>query len=148
MITKDMAIALRVFYHVTFRYKNGAAVQARANGNCTTWKTRPSEFRLPLKIGLRGYGYITQDNAHEWLPYDPTEPEQIEARRQRLSRLLRRWLKHVELSADTPWEIGRDKLLEEGMIQVVNMCDAEVRCLATLEEGWKHTVAKYITVPT
>lgn len=36
----------------------------RANGKCKTWKTRPEEFKLPIKHGLYGYGYITHENAH------------------------------------------------------------------------------------
>ena len=36
----------------------------RANGKCQTWKTRPEDFKLPVKHGLYTYGYITQDNAH------------------------------------------------------------------------------------
>ena len=36
----------------------------RANGKCQTWKTRPDEFKLPIKHGLYDYGYITHENAH------------------------------------------------------------------------------------
>ena len=36
----------------------------RANGKCKTWKTRPDEFKLPIKHGLYDYGYITHENAH------------------------------------------------------------------------------------
>ena len=36
----------------------------RANGKCQTWKTRPNEFKLPIKHGLHEYGYITHENAH------------------------------------------------------------------------------------
>lgn len=36
----------------------------RVNGKCKTWKTRPDDFSLPIKHGLRDYGYITQDNCH------------------------------------------------------------------------------------
>ena len=35
----------------------------RANGACKTWKTRPDEFRLPIKHGLYDFSYITQSNA-------------------------------------------------------------------------------------
>ena len=41
-----------------------APINWRANGKCKTWKTRPDEFKLPIKHGLYQYGYITQDNAH------------------------------------------------------------------------------------
>jgi len=34
--------------------------QARRNGKTVTWKTRPGEFRLPVKFGLKGYHSITR----------------------------------------------------------------------------------------
>lgn len=38
----------------------------RSNGHCKTWKSRPTDFRLPIKYGLYGYGYIDQSNAKDW----------------------------------------------------------------------------------
>lgn len=38
----------------------------RRNGATQTWKTRPGEFRIPVKYGLRGYGQITNNNAGEF----------------------------------------------------------------------------------
>ena len=38
----------------------------RRNGMTKTWKTRPGEFRIPIKHGLRAYSYLTHDNAHEF----------------------------------------------------------------------------------
>lgn len=39
----------------------------RANGACKTWKTRPADFRLPVKYGFRGpYAYITNDNCEDF----------------------------------------------------------------------------------
>lgn len=37
----------------------------RRNGSTKYWKTRPDEFRIPVKHGLRDYGYIDQDNANQ-----------------------------------------------------------------------------------
>lgn len=37
----------------------------RRNGKTQTWKTRPDEFRIPVKFGLYGYGQITHLNADE-----------------------------------------------------------------------------------
>lgn len=43
----------------------------RVNGQCKTWKTEPTRFSVPIKYGLRGYGYLTDRNAHEFhLPSD------------------------------------------------------------------------------
>jgi len=36
----------------------------RANGKLKTWKTRPEDFKLPIKHGLRDFGYITEENIH------------------------------------------------------------------------------------
>jgi hypothetical protein len=34
----------------------------RRNGATRTWRTRPSDFRIPTKAGLRAYGEITHLN--------------------------------------------------------------------------------------
>ena len=36
----------------------------RVNGAVKTWKTRPGEFRVPLKFGFYGHGEITHVNQH------------------------------------------------------------------------------------
>jgi hypothetical protein len=41
-------------------------LQVRVNGRCKTWKTRPGQFRLPVKWGLRDCGYITEYDAEDW----------------------------------------------------------------------------------
>lgn len=38
----------------------------RVNGAAKTWKTRPECVHIPVKNGLRNYGYITQDFLHEF----------------------------------------------------------------------------------
>lgn len=37
--------------------------RVRPSGKCKTWKTRPNEFRLPVKFGLYENGAITHENA-------------------------------------------------------------------------------------
>jgi hypothetical protein len=61
------------FYHVSLKNADGTPVRCRVNGACKTWKTRPNEFRLPVKHGLKSCFYITEENAHEW--YAPYIPE-------------------------------------------------------------------------
>jgi len=34
----------------------------RVSGRCQTWKTRPEEFRLPVKYGPYENGAVTQNN--------------------------------------------------------------------------------------
>ena len=66
MLTKDQAISAKHFAHVTIKDSRGNPVQCRSNGTCQVWKTRPNEFKLPVKYGLYQSFYITQDNAAEW----------------------------------------------------------------------------------
>ena len=42
--------------------RNGNWWKLRRNGATKTWKTRPAEFRIPVKAGLRSCTYITHDN--------------------------------------------------------------------------------------
>lgn len=34
----------------------------RRNGKTRTWKTRPDDFHIPVKFGLRGYGIVDNMN--------------------------------------------------------------------------------------
>lgn len=79
MITKEQAIALgnhtlREDIHcevvrscsITVGPRGGiteSIVHVRPTGVCKTWKTRPKEFRLPVKYGLYESTYITHGNA-------------------------------------------------------------------------------------
>lgn len=38
----------------------------RRNGKTQTWRTRPHDFRIPVKFGLYGYSEITQRDVHEF----------------------------------------------------------------------------------
>lgn len=108
MITKEQAMSLEhysILYHVGLKNKDGTAIRVRVNGQCKTWKTRPKEFRLPVKHGLYGYYAITHRNAHEWLLYDPTIMS--EGRIKQLAAGL-------GMNSNTPWYIVADKLEENG----------------------------------
>jgi hypothetical protein len=61
----------QTFYHAKLRNADNSAVRARVNGMCKTWKTRPTQFRLPVKYGMNTCFYITENNAPEWLLADP-----------------------------------------------------------------------------
>lgn len=39
---------------------------ARRSGATKLWKTRPSEFSLPVKIGFKGHAHIDHTNVHYW----------------------------------------------------------------------------------
>lgn len=66
MITKTEALSPGPFHVVRERnQKPGATCYVwRRNGQTQTWKTRPNDFRVPVKYGLRNYGQITPANAH------------------------------------------------------------------------------------
>ncbi len=44
------------------KMNSGRWWRMRRNGMTKIWKTRPSEFRIPVMMGLREFGYINQDN--------------------------------------------------------------------------------------
>jgi hypothetical protein len=69
MITKLIAVTARhreEFYHVSAKNADGSPVRCRVNGKCRTWSTRPNDWQLPVKHGLKLCFYIGPDNAHEW----------------------------------------------------------------------------------
>ncbi len=41
---------------------NGVWWKCRRNGATKLWKTRPGEFRIPVKAGFRATGYLTNGN--------------------------------------------------------------------------------------
>jgi hypothetical protein len=45
---------------------NGRWWQVRRNGATKTWKTRPGEFRIPIKAGLRSCAYLTEANSRHF----------------------------------------------------------------------------------
>jgi hypothetical protein len=73
MITKNQALSVNDFHYGTCTRETGPRggvkeriERWRRNGSTQTWKTRPREFRLPVKYGMRGYSVITQDNASDF----------------------------------------------------------------------------------
>lgn len=42
---------------------SGEPSHARVSGKVQLWKTRPKDFKVPVKRGLYDSGYITPDNA-------------------------------------------------------------------------------------
>lgn len=59
MITKNIAMQCPAFlYHKREKSSDGTPVRARSSGKCKIWKTRPNDFKLPVKHGLYGSFYI------------------------------------------------------------------------------------------
>ena len=55
-----------VLKHKVLKNKDGSALRCRINGKIKTWKTRPGEFQVPVKHGLRDCFYITQTTISDW----------------------------------------------------------------------------------
>jgi hypothetical protein len=70
MVTKEQAMTCTYFREVQETSINPPLnthtkkVKWRANGKCQIWKTRPEEFRLPVKRGLNQFSYIDHTNCH------------------------------------------------------------------------------------
>jgi len=77
MITKEIAMSQpHELWHSRVSNKDGTPVRARINGKCIVWKTRPADFKLPVKHGLKDCFYITPANAHLWCLPDRWRIEQ------------------------------------------------------------------------
>lgn len=66
MATKLEISTAKSFVHKTVKNADGSAMRCRASGKFQTWKTRPNEFKLPVKYGLYNSFYITEANADDW----------------------------------------------------------------------------------
>ena len=63
MITKEQALTENHFEHVSLKNADGSPLRVRRNGKTKTWVTRPNDFRIPVKYGLKQCLYITRENA-------------------------------------------------------------------------------------
>lgn len=66
MLTQEQILKANNFYHLTERNKDKTPLRVRRTGRTKLWKTRPNDFKIPVKYGLKQGYYITQDNQHEW----------------------------------------------------------------------------------
>lgn len=82
-LTPQTALTAQHFWHRTAKLRDGLnPVQFRRNGATKTWKTRPGEFKIPVKHGMYTFGYITQDDAANWstIPV-PALPKPVKVRK-------------------------------------------------------------------
>ena len=56
----------REFWHRYERNSDGTPLRCRKSGTMKTWKTRPSDFRQPVKYGLKTSFYLTPANIADW----------------------------------------------------------------------------------
>lgn len=69
MITKEQALALKLreeIHSSLNRNRDGTCAKWRVNGQVKTWKTRPEEFRVPVKYGMYTYGYVTDISSDDY----------------------------------------------------------------------------------
>lgn len=62
-ITLDQAKNLKYrteLHHVTLRNADKSPLRVRVNGKVQTWIRKPERVKIPVKHGLRNYGYITE----------------------------------------------------------------------------------------
>jgi hypothetical protein len=67
LVNRENATTANNFEHTSKKNKDNTPMRVRRSGKTQTWKTRPAEFKIPVKYGLYESGYITQDNCHEWV---------------------------------------------------------------------------------
>lgn len=72
MINKAIALSLhygQILHSKTTKNRDGTPMRVRVNGKVRTWKTRPDDFQIPVKHGLRNCGYVDNcdvRNAADW----------------------------------------------------------------------------------
>lgn len=64
MITKQDALTADRFHED--HEPAGKIYEWRRNGATQTWKTRPDDFRIPVKYGYRSTSQLTQADAHRF----------------------------------------------------------------------------------
>lgn len=64
---KQEAISANEFWHRLLRNADGSPIRARRSGKTQVWKTRPYEFKKPVKYGLKKSFYITHKNIMDWV---------------------------------------------------------------------------------
>ena len=67
MIAKEDVLKLELgqtLYHISNRNADGSPQRWRVNGKVKLWKTRPDDYRVPLKYGLKTGDYLTPETTH------------------------------------------------------------------------------------
>jgi len=62
---RAQALALtygKIIHATGYMNADGTCQRWRVNGMVKTWKRDANRFEIPLKHGLRTYGYLNQDN--------------------------------------------------------------------------------------
>lgn len=65
-VTKENQVESTMFYHGILKDSIGGFQRFRRNGKTRVWKSRPTEFRIPIKRGLYQYGFIDHTNCNNF----------------------------------------------------------------------------------
>lgn len=65
-LTLESIEANSEFWHRYERNADGTPVKCRKTGQLKTWKTRPHDFKQPVKYGLKYSFYLTPANIADW----------------------------------------------------------------------------------
>lgn len=66
-VTKENQEGINIFYSTEAFYKGTTRRrEIRRTGATKFWKTRPNNFKIPVKYGMDEHGYIDQTNCVNW----------------------------------------------------------------------------------
>lgn len=65
-ITRETVVEANEFWHRLMRNADGTPVRCRRTGKTQLWKTRPNDYKVPVKYGLKESFYLTPETAVSW----------------------------------------------------------------------------------
>jgi hypothetical protein len=65
-VNRENAMTANRFEHVSSKNADKTPTRAKRNGKTKTWVTRPQEYKIPVKYGLKTCFYITPENCDDW----------------------------------------------------------------------------------
>jgi len=69
MITFEQAKNLKIgdeLHHYSLKNADGTCQRWRVNGAVKLWKTRPDQIKVPIKRGMREFGYLVEWNLSDF----------------------------------------------------------------------------------
>jgi len=73
-MTLEQAKSLKpgdIIYYLWHKNRDGSFARFKVNGKIKVWKTRPEDFRIPLKRGLYEYWALTPNNITDFVSDNP-----------------------------------------------------------------------------
>jgi len=65
--SKEDILNASEFWHRLSRNADNSPARCRKSGKLQVWKTRPTEFKQPVKHGLKDSFYLTPANISDWV---------------------------------------------------------------------------------